>query len=419
VTEERLLMSGKERGRLVVLHQVQAGSLTLREGAEQMGVCYRQGKRIWARFKRQGASGLVHRLRGQVSNRRSDPALRARVLEIYRQHYDDFGPTLAAEKLAERHGVKVSRQALRRWLIEEGLWLGNQRFRKHRRRRRRRQRFGELVQLDGSHHRWFEGRADPCCLMVMVDDASGATMGHFGKQETTVDALVILRKWIERYGVPKALYTDRKTLYVTDREPTEEEKRRGIPPLTDFGRACWRLGIKIIAAHSAQAKGRVERKNGVLQDRLVKELRLERISNIARANEMIDEFTEDLDLRFAVEPGSAVNAHRIAPGKQTLETALAFERIRTVLNDWTITYGSRVYQIDKDTTVPAPRAKVIVRQQLDGAVSILYKDRPLKHTCIKFTTGPNQKVIPPPRGWHANTPQAQPQVQLQAQVQPH
>jgi len=282
MAKETLRMSAKERKRLVVMEQVKGGGLKLVEGADRMGVSYRQAKRIWARFRLAGASGLVHAGRDRVSNRRIDPVFREQVLGLYREYYRDFGPTLACEKMAERDGVVVHRETLRRWLIEACLWSGRRAWRKHRRRRPRRGHFGELVQLDGSEHAWFEDRAPRSCLMVMVDDATGRTEALMAPAETGQAAFAVLRQWIERHGVPAALYTDRKNIYVTDREPTAEEKRLGKGALTDFGRACQRLGIEIVTAHSPQAKGRVERRNGVFQDRLVKELRLRKIDHHRR-----------------------------------------------------------------------------------------------------------------------------------------
>lgn len=377
-----LRMSMKERRRLVVLHQVSEGGMTLVEAAERMGLCYRQAKRIWARFQRWGEGGLVHRLRGRGSNRRIDATVRAEVVSLIERYYGDFGPTLAAEKLLERHGQVVSRETLRRWMLQERIWLGRQRFRRHRKRRTRRARFGELVQLDGSHHRWLEERAPGCCLMLMVDDATGRGLGHFGAQETTRDALQVLRLWIERYGVPQALYTDRKSLYVTEREPTPQEKRLGMPALTDFGRVCWRLGIELIPAHSPQAKGRIERRNGLLQDRLVKELRLRAVSDRNAANRQLGPLLDALNKRFSVAPQSTVDAHRQRPAGPLLDDLLGVECQRIVQNDWTICFQGRSYQIERNGLLPPARATITVRQRLNNTIGLYYQEQLLKHTCI-------------------------------------
>jgi transposase len=391
-------MSRKERRRLVVLDQVKTGALTLKEGAERMGVCYRQAKRVWKRWREEGEEGLVHRSRGGFSNRRSDPALKSEALRLYDEHYEDFGPTLAAEKLAEKHGVKVNRETLRRWLLGACLWPGKTKARRHRRRRPRREHFGEVVQMDGSHHAWFEDRAPACCLMVMVDDATGRSLVRMAPEETTEAAFRTLRRWIERHGVPAALYVDRKNIYVSDREPTPEEKRAGTGPLTDFGRACWRLGIEIIPARSPQAKGRVERRNGVLQDRLVKELRLRGISDIESANAMVEEFTEHLDARLARPPAATANYHRALPPEEPLEEILCWEAPRRVQNDWTIAYEGRTLQIERQEGLPPAGARVAVRKRLDGSLAILWGGRELRFGDSGGAAIPNKSVTRPPWG---------------------
>ena len=371
-------MSRKERRRLVVLHQVETQAVTLKEASERMGVSYRQGKRIWKRWREEGESGLIHRSRGGTSNRRSDPALKREALRLCQEHYWDFGPTLAAEKLEERHALEVNRETLRRWLRGACLWAGRTAARRHRRRRPRREHFGELVQFDGSDHAWFEDRAPRCCLMVMVDDATGRSVARMAGQETTEAAFRTLRCWIERHGVPATLYTDRKNLYVSEREPTPEEKRAGTGPLTDFGRACRRLGIEIIAAHSPQAKGRVERRHGVLQDRLVKELRLRGIADIDSANAMLEEFTESLDARLARPAPATANGHRALPPDEPLEEILCWETPRRVQNDWTVVYGSQSLQIERQEGLPPAGARVVVRRRLDGSLAVRWGERELR-----------------------------------------
>jgi transposase len=371
-------MSEKERNRLILMEQVRAGSLALVEAADALGVGYRQAKRIWARFGRQGASGLLHAGRDRVSNRQLDASVKERALQLYREQYPDFGPTLAAEKMAERDGVAVHRETLRRWLIAARLWPGRTAHRRHRRRRPRREHFGELVQLDGSHHAWFESRGAPACLMVMVDDATGRCEARLSQGETLAAAFGVLGHWIERHGVPEALYTDRKNIYVTQREPTDEEKRLGTGALTDFGRACWRLGSRQIVAHSPQAKGRVERQNGVFQDRLVKELRLRAIDAIEPANAILDDFTDDLNARFARAPHAAANRHRALPIEGSLADILCVERSRVVQNDWTFTLDARVFQILPQPQAPRARQRVRVRRRMDGSIQCLYEGRELR-----------------------------------------
>jgi len=313
-------LSVKELNRVEVLGRVKAGSLPVVEAAELMGLSYRQAKRVWARYRGGGAKALRHRGCGRESNRGYGKQFRARVLGRYREQYGDFGPTLAAEHLAEE-GLAMSAETLRRWLRESGQ-RGMRKRQPYRQRRERRAHFGELVQLDGSFHEWLEERADRGCLMHMVDDATSTAEGRFYREETIWGAAGVLRRWIEKHGVPRSLYTDWKNVYV--RQATEAEKAAGEAPLTQFGRMCQALGIRIIAANSPQAKGRVERAHGTHQDRLVKKLRLAGIANYEDANRYLDEqYLAEHNRRFARQPASAVDyppppAHGTATGRSVL-----------------------------------------------------------------------------------------------------
>lgn len=369
-------MSGKERDRLVELEQVAAEKQTLKTAADRLGLSYRQAKRVWRRYRAQGAAGLVHRSRGRPSNRARPAALRHRSLELYEERLEGFGPTLASEKLASMWEVKVSPETLRRWLIEEGLWKVRRRRRAHRQWRPRKEHLGELVQFDGSHHDWF-GCGELSCLMVMIDDATGRRMARLSKAETTADAMRLLWLWIERYGCPQSLYADGKSVYVTDREPTLEEELKGVEPATVFGQACQRLGIEIIRAWSPEAKGRVERCNGVYQDRLVKEIRLRGLESFEQVNPWLEEFDEELNQRFSVAAAESTDFHRPVPRGVDLEDVFVFEATRTVSNDWTVRFENEWYQIRKSQRV-RPSAKVQVRRRLDGSVKILYADRALE-----------------------------------------
>lgn len=284
-----LRMSAKERRREAELARVVDGQLTLREACERLGLSYRQGKRVFKRYRERGARGLVHRSRGRPSNRGTAASLRRRALARYRDRFAavQMGPTLAAEKLCEE-GLVVDDETLRRWLMREGLWRPRRQRAKHRTRRERRPHFGELIQMDGSHHRWFGPAGPQTCLMAMIDDATNTRLALMAEQETTEACMRLLWRWIERYGVPRALYVDRKSVFVTEREPTLEEQLAGQEPLTAFGKACHKLGIEIIPANSPQAKGRVERSHALYQDRFAKELALRRIKTIAASNALLD-----------------------------------------------------------------------------------------------------------------------------------
>jgi transposase len=341
-----LLMSKKERRRLRALERVKAGIISLKEAAAVMGVSYRQAMRIKNRYQRHGAAGLVHRSRGQESNRKADPSIKEAILKRYKERYEGFGPTFAMEKL-EAEGYGVHHETLRRWLMEAGLWQRHRKRSAYRQRREPKKRFGEMVQLDGSHHRWFEDRAEQTsCLMSMVDDATKTTYAFLDEQETTEAAMRLLWGWIERYGIPMSLYCDRKNVYITDREPTLEEQLEGIEPMTAFGKACEKLGIEIITAYSPQAKGRVERRHGVFQDRFVKELRLQGISGIDLANDVLEGgFLEDLNRRFTVPAIDPQDAHVKIHKRVDLRTIFCFEEIRTVSNDWVVQYDNRYFQL--------------------------------------------------------------------------
>lgn len=376
---ERLTMSSKERERLMELGRVRRGEQRLAAAARRLGMSYRQVKRLWRRYQASGDAGLVHASRGRPSNRRKSQELRQRGLELYQAKLEGFGPTLAAEKLA-LWGVEVNHETLRRWLVAEGLWQAHPRRVKHRRWRPRKERFGAMVQLDGSHHDWFELRdGTHVCLLSMIDDATGIRLSRLSEEETTADAMELLRRWIELHGIPRSLYVDRKNVYITGREPTLEEELAGQSPLTAFGRSCGRLGIELIPASSPQAKGRVERSHGVYQDRLVKEIRLQGWSTLAEVNAQLSSFDAELNRRFAVAAVEAEDAHRpLEPGLD-LSSALVWEETRCVGNDWTLSYKNRWLQIvGPKRHLPPAKARVTVQRRLDGSLHLFYRGQPLR-----------------------------------------
>src|SRR6059058_4563433 len=267
--------------------RVGSGDLKLSDAAVMLELSYRQTKRLWRRYRQVGSPGLKHGNAGRPSNRSKGLKLRRRVLNLIRKKYsgseeERFGPTLAAEHLSQEDGIVLDHETLRLWMLQEGLWSRQRKRKKHCQRRERKAHFGELVQLDGSFHDWLEGRGPRGCLMDMVDDATSRIEARLGKEETIWAAVAVLRAWIRKYGVPRALYTDWKNVY--KRKATPAEQLRGQVPLTQFGRMCQKLGIRIIAASTPQAKGRVERVHGVHQDRLIKKLRRQGIASYEAAN---------------------------------------------------------------------------------------------------------------------------------------
>ncbi|MHA1938020.1 MAG: ISNCY family transposase [Candidatus Thorarchaeota archaeon] len=309
------------------------------------------------------------------SNRKADPAIKEAILKRYEQRYLGFGPTFAMEKLREEQ-FSIHAETLRIWLMEAGLWQRHRKRSPYRQRREPKKRFGEMVQLDGSHHRWFEDRVEEySCLMSMVDDATKTTHAVLAKRETTETAMRLLWGWFERYGIPISLYCDRKNAYVVDREPTPEEQLEGKEPLTAFGKACEKLGIEIITAYSPQAKGRVERRHGVFQDRFVKELRLQGISSIDAANDVREGgFLEDLNRRFTGLPIDPQDAHVKIHKRVDLRTIFCFEETRTVGNDWVVQYDNRYFQLLQDKKLDIrPKTKVTIAEWLDGFIHILHQ----------------------------------------------
>jgi transposase len=363
--EGQLMMSRAERERLKVFERVKLGELNLKEAVDLIEPGYRQCRRLYKRYKELGDGGLVHRGRGRPSNRSPEEAFKERVLARYVERYPDFGPTLAAEKLME-DSLAVNHETLRRWLVKAGLWQKRRKRARHRSWRERRAHFGELVQLDGSHHEWFEKRGRKCCLMNMVDDATGVTLSRFSDEETIFSAMELLWQWIDRYGIPRALYTDRKNVYVVDERTRQEAADSGEEALTQFGRACKKLGIEIIKAYSPEAKGRVERSHGTYQDRLVKELRLEQISTIEPANELLGTgYVDGLNKKFSVAPRSKADYHR-SPKGYDLATVFCIEEERNLASDWIVRFENQFYQLQPPRKSMVGKGKVVVQRFLNG-----------------------------------------------------
>ena len=357
-------MSARELTRVEVLARVKAGALSVKSAAVLLSVSYRQAKRLVRRYRAEGAKGLKHGSAGRPSNHARPTAERERALAFVREKYSGpvgvrFGPTLAAEHLASEDGVTVHHDTLRRWMLPVGLWSRARKRAPHRQRRERKAHFGELVQLDGSFHLWYEARAPRGCLMNLVDDATGRTLARLGGEETIWAAADVLRRWIEAYGVPLALYTDWKNVYV--RVPNAEEQVTGAVPLTQFGRMCAALGIQIIAASSPQAKGRVERNHGTHQDRLVKKLRRLGIADAPAANAFLETtYLPEHNVRFAQAPASAEDFHRRTPSRTALNQALQLEATRVLSNDWVIRYDTRYLQVARQSH-QAPASCALMR----------------------------------------------------------
>jgi hypothetical protein len=323
-------------------------------------------------------------------------------VRLIRQKYSGavgvrFGPTLAAEHLAGEDQIELSVTTVRQWMLAEGLWSRARKARQHRKRRERREHFGELLQLDGSFHEWLEGRGPRGCLMNLVDDATSTTLCRLGDQETIWAAVGILRAWMEKYGVPRALYTDWKNVYV--REPTQKELLHGKPSLTQFGRMCEHLGIKIIAAGSPEAKGRVERNHGTHQDRLVKKLRRKKIATHEAVNQYLEqEYCDDHNRRFAIDAWSEVDYHLPAPGAKRLREIFRLETERVLGNDWVVRHDNRFYQVEGQSRSYAPaKSKVLVCEWEDGTLEIHYRGQKLMWNEIQKQSKKQEVVASQPR----------------------
>jgi len=367
--DELLTMSKKELKRLKILEQIEKRKLTVKEATESLGISERQTYRILKRYREEGDQGLVHRSRGKLSNRGYPDELKEKVIRIYRKSYKDFGPTFFTEKLEEREKIKIDHETVRRWLRSKGEITSRRRSRGHRKKRERKTSIGAMLQFDGSHHDWFEGRGDVCCLLVAIDDASSKVFLRFAKSENTLDVLKTLREYVEKNGIPHSTYTDKYGVYYAEKEKT------------DFQLAMEKLSVRCIYANSPQAKGRVERSNRTLQDRLVKEMRLMGISNIDEANKFLkDSFIENYNKRFSYTKGLP-DIH-IELNKENLDNIFCHETKRQVRNDYTISLNGNYIQLNKsEVPLPIPKQYVILRKYLDGSLHIFNNNnQPLEFT---------------------------------------
>ena len=364
-------MSANERVRLDAMHRVERNEVTVVSAAVLMCLSLRQARRIWKRYRSQGAAGLTHRSRGRASNRRLGEGLRERIVKRYQERYADFGPTLACEKLAE-DGLVIGPDTLVALLKERHLWQRRRRRGKHRLRRPRRASFGSMIQMDGSEHDWFEGRSGWCVLMVLIDDASNQTYARFYPAETTMAAFDVFGRWVKKHGVPRSVYVDRHSIYRDEDHPDEP---------TQFGRAMKELQVELIRARSAQAKGRVERRNAVFQDRLVKEMRLRNISDMSQGNALLEKFfLDDLNRRYAVKPQRETDLHRVLPPDLNLDAVLCVQEWRVVGRDWCVRWRNQWLQIPaKHAGLALAGKKVVVKQLVSGELLVSYQGQNLSY----------------------------------------
>ncbi len=372
--EDMIMARQGELKRLHVIQKVLERVIRQVEAAEILSLSSRQIRRIVKRIRIEGDKGIIHKSRGRPSNRRIPGKIRNKVIQLYRKQYQDFGPTLASEKLLERNGIGISDETLRMWLIETGDWRKTRRPRRHRQWRERKHHDGEMVQMDGSHHDWFEGRGRWCVLMGYIDDATGRVFGRFYDYEGTIPAMDSFKRYIQNYGLPMSVYLDKHTTYKSTAKASIEDQLNDSPALSEFERALKELGVEVIHANSPQAKGRIERLFGTLQDRLVKEMRLRGIRTIEEANRFLEEYLPLYNSRFAVCPKEKDTLHRPVGRGVNLDEILCIKTKRTLRNDFTVAHNRKLYQVeDKINT-----SKVMIQDRMDGSIRITYKNRALR-----------------------------------------
>ena len=397
--KDLISMSRRERDVLKVMSVVLKGERTQEEAARLLGRSVRQIRRIQRRLENQKDGGVVHRLRGRPSNHRLEPSVKAVALKVYRQQLMGFGPTLAWEKLSEQ-GHEMSARALHLWLVEAGLWQVTRRRDRHRSRRERRACFGEMVQADGSEHDWLDGRGPRMVLLGMIDDATGKILVRFYESETTEAYMDLLERYIRLHGRPVSWYSDRDSVF---RAESKEDRERSVP--TQFSRALGELGIELILANSPQAKGRIERLWGTLQDRWVKELRLAKVRSMQAANDLVEKKLQaEFNRRFAVKAASMNDAHRPMGMGLDLHAILSHQEKRVVANDYTIRLENQVYQLLPPAWPGERGGQVIVEKRLDGSMRIRFRKRYLEYKRIEAAAAAASDMGAPPPNPRSLTP---------------
>jgi transposase len=381
---DMIVMSFREVRRLKAVQSAIDRHITQKTAASMVGLSERQMRRLVKVVKEHGDRGIIHALRGRPSNRRLPEEVRGRVLSLYQERYPDFGPTLAMEKLLECDGITISDETLRRWLIEAGFWKKRRKRSAYRQWRQRKECFGQMVQMDGSHHDWLEGRGPKLVLMGYIDDATNTVYGRFYDYEGTKPAMDSFKGYVEKYGLPMSVYLDRHTTYKSSKKLTEWED---VESLSQFERALMELGVEVIHALSPQAKGRVERLFGVLQDRLVKEMRLKGIKTKEEANAFLEEYLPRYNKRFKVCPANETDAHVRLPGSVDLDRYLCIKTERIIRKDNTIALDGRLYQLEE-----RGGKKVVVQERLDGSLRMINKGVALKYK--EIAERPKKEVTP-------------------------
>lgn len=358
-------MSQRELRRLHVIRKAIENTVKQTEAAEILSLGARQIRRIVKRVRDEGDAGVIHKSRGKPSNRELPEKTKDKTIELYRKKYEGFGPTLASEKLLEMDDIQINDETLRLWLIESGDWKKVRKGRKHRQWRERKGHCGEMVQIDGSHHDWFEGRGPECVLMGYIDDATGKVFARFYEYEGTIPAMDSFKRYSRKYGIPVNIYLDKHTTY---KSPAKPSLKDDIEPLSQFQRAMKELGVEVIHAHSPQAKGRIERLFRTFQDRVVKEMRLRGIKTVEEANKFLAGYLPLYNRKFAVKPKDKADLHRDIPKGLDLNKILCIKTERALRNDFTVAHNKKLYQIEDNVKT----GKVIVEEKINGAMAITH-----------------------------------------------
>lgn len=398
--EDIIKMSLIELKRLKVIQEAIAKHITQKAAASIIALSERQVRRLVRAVGDEGDQGIVHKGRGRPSNRKISAKLKTRALKLYQKKYRGFGPTLASEKLLELDGIKLSKETLRKWLMEAGIWQNRRKRSRHKRWRLRKECFGQMVQMDGSHHDWLEGRGSELVLMGYIDDATNTVFARFYDYEGTMPAMDSFKGYVKKYGLPQSVYLDRHTTYKSTSKLTLEQQLQGQSgPMSQFERALDELGVEVIHAYSPQAKGRIERLFGTFQDRLIKEMRLRGIKTKEEANTFLKGYLPGYNRRFRVAAANKADVHVKLPRYFNLDKYLCIKEKRTVRNDNTISHHGKLYQLEEDVKAK----KVTVEQMLDGSFHIKSQGIKLKYSPI--TERPKKrKPLKKPKARKSYTP---------------
>jgi transposase len=376
--EDRIIMSQKESNRLYVIRQTLDKAITQDQAAEILGLTDRQVRRIAKSVKLAGDAGICHKSRGKRSHNRIADAIKDKAVTLCRERYKEFGPTHASEKLLAVHKIRVSAETLREWFQEEQIPYKSRKKRPHRRWRERKAHRGEMVQMDGSHHDWFEGRGPWCVLMGYIDDATGTVYARFYEYEGTLPAMDGFKRYSRLYGLPQSVYLDRHSTYKATAKQTIEDELNDVQPMSHFEKSLAELDVKVIHAYSPQAKGRVERLFGTFQDRVVKEMRLVGATNIAEGNAFLDGYLPEYNRKYARDAAQKADFHRPVVSRRALDRILSIKTERALRNDFTVAHNKKLYQIKTNLRAK----KVIVEERTDGTMRILHNGQKLRFQAI-------------------------------------